>query len=87
MEHFAIGMVSFVLSILFVLAYLAGFQVRRLGAWSKREEGPKDRVGFFVLVMAVVGFAVGSFAQPLWNKGVECRAAGQALATCMFLPK
>jgi len=87
MNHFAIGTLSFVVAVVFVVAYLAHFQLRRLGAWSKREEGPKDRVGFFVVVTAVLGLAVGSFAQPLWDKGAECRAAGQPLAACVFLPK
>ena len=87
MEHFAVGIVSLVSTLVFPLVYLAGLQLRRLGAWSKREKGPQDRIGFFLLVAAVFGFVVGSFAQPLWNKGVECRAAGQPLGACIFLAR
>jgi hypothetical protein len=65
------------------IAYGYGFQL----AWSRREEGSKDPVGFFVTVLAILGFAIGSFAQPLWDKGAECLAAGQALVKCMFLQR
>lgn len=87
MDHFSIGTLSFVLAAAFALMYLAGFQLRRLAAWSKREEPPKDRLGFFVPMMAILGFAVGSFAQPLWDKGAECKAEGQPLVACVFMPK
>lgn len=87
MEHFSIGIVSFAFSFLFPTFYFVGFQVRRLGAWSKREEGPKDRVGFFLMVAAIVGFAVGSFAQPLWNKANECKAAAQPVLSCTLFSK
>lgn len=85
MTGFSVGIVSIVLAAVFPAIYFLGFQLRRLGAWSKREESPKDRVGFFLLVAAIFGFAVGSFAQPLWDKGAECKATGQPLATCVFL--
>lgn len=84
MEHFSVGMISIVFATALPVAYFLGFQLRRLGAWSKRQDGPKERVGFFLLVLAILGFGVGSFAQPLWNKGVECKAGGQPLAVCIF---
>lgn len=87
MEHFSIGIISFAFMTLFPALYFVGFQVRRLGAWSKREEGPKDRIGFFLLVAAIFGFGVGSFAQPLWNKADECKLAGQPVLSCIFFPK
>ncbi len=87
MDHFSFGIVSVVFGILFPLMYFVGFQVRRLAAWSKRASGPTDRIGFFLLVAAIFGFAVGSFAQPLWNKGVECKATGQPVVSCVFVPK
>ena len=87
MEHFSIGIVSFAFAVVFPVLYFVGFQVRRLGAWSKREDGPKDRVGFFLLVAAIFGFAVGCFAQPLWNKANECKAAGQPGLSCVFFSK
>lgn len=87
MEHFSIGMISFAFAILFPILYFAGFQVRRLGAWSKRKEGPKDRIGFFLLVTAIFGFAIGSFAQPLWDKADECKAAGKSGLSCILFSR
>ncbi len=87
MEHFSVGIVSIAFAIFFPLVYFLGFQLRRLGKWSKREEGPKDRVGFFLLMALIFGFATGSFAQPLWDKGTECKVTGQPLAPCVFFSK
>ncbi len=87
MEHFAVGIVSFASAIFFPVVYFLGFQLRRLGAWSQRKEVPNDRVGFFLLVAAIFGFAAGSFAQPLWNKGAECKAAGQPVVSCVLFAK
>ena len=84
MEHFSIGVLSFISAIIFPILYFTVFQLRRLGAWSKREEGPKDRIVFFLIVTALIGFTAGSLAQPLWNKGVECKAAGQSIIPCVF---
>lgn len=86
MEHFSIGIVSFVMPLIFAAAYIAGYQSRRLAAWSKREEGPKDRVSFFLATALIMGFGVGCFAQPLWDKGLECREQGRPLVACMIFP-
>lgn len=82
----SVGVVSFVLAVVLPIVWFIGFQVRRLGAWSKRQGGPKDRVGFFILVFAVLGFAVGCFAQPLWDKGVACNAVHQPVLPCVLSP-
>ena len=87
MEHFAIGVVSLAFAALFPILYFMGFQVRRLSAWSKRENGPKDRIGFFLVAVAIIGFGVGSFAQPFWNKANECKAVGQPVLSCVFIFK
>ncbi len=87
MGNFSVGIVSVALAIAFPALYFFGFQLRRLGAWSKREDGPKDRVGFFLLVAAIFGFGMGCLAQPLWDKGTECKAAGQPVASCIFISK
>lgn len=87
MDHFAFGIVSVAFGLLFPAMYFVGFQIRRLAAWSKRAPSPMDRVGFFLLVAALFGFAVGSFAQPLWNKGIECKAASQPIVSCIFVSK
>lgn len=87
MEHFAIGTASFVFAVIFPALYFVGFQVRRLGAWSRRAEGPKDRIGFFIFVAAIFGFILGSIAQPLWSKATECKAANQPVLSCVLFSK
>ena len=87
MGSFAIGTASFIFAISLPVLYLVNFQIRRIAAWSKREEGPKDRVGFFILLFAIFGFAIGCFAQPQWEKANECKAIGQPIIACMFFSK
>ncbi|MES9993757.1 MAG: hypothetical protein ABW098_17545 [Candidatus Thiodiazotropha sp.] len=87
MEHFSIGIASFVAAIIFPLIYFFGLQFRRIGAWSKREDGPKERVSFFLVVATVIGFGLGSFAQPLVDKASECSAANKPVLSCVMLPK
>lgn len=84
MDHFAVGVVSFALAVFFPILYIVGFQMRRLLAWSRRETGPTDRVGFHLVVAAILGFAVGCFAQPMWDQGSACQAAGQPVVNCVF---
>lgn len=87
MDHFEFGVLSLAFGIVFPVLYIVGYQVRRVAAWSKRAHGPTDRIGFFVPLFAILGFAIGSLAQPLWSKGVECKAAGQPVFSCVFIPR
>jgi hypothetical protein len=64
--------------------YLVGFQGRRLNAWSTRSAGPTDRVGFYLCVWLIAGALAGSFAQPLWDLGQECGAAGRPVVLCVL---
>lgn len=84
MQHFEVGRLSFVFAIALPVIYFIGYQVRRLGAWSKREARPSDRIGFFLIMALVLGFVFGSFAQPLWLAGVGCHAAGQPAVPCVL---
>lgn len=86
MEHFSVGFLSFVLALAFAGLYLGFRQLRRLGAWVQREEGPKERIGAMVVIFLLLGFVAGSLAQPLWDKGVECRLSGKPIFACVFLP-
>jgi hypothetical protein len=74
MPQFSIGILSFEGAVLLPLAYLIGRQIRRFGAWIQRENGPKERAGSIVVILAIVGFVIGSFGQTQWNKGVVCQA-------------
>lgn len=84
MFDFSVGLVALVLAIVFPALYWVGFQIKRVGAWSMREEGPKDRVGFFLIVLAILGFVIGCFAQPQWDKVMACKASGEPMGTCLF---
>ena len=85
MSHFSIGILSFVFILLFPVLYLVGFGLRYLVAWIRRKEGPKDRIWFYLIFASLIGFIVGSIAQPLWSKAVECRASGQPVLSCVFI--
>lgn len=85
MQNFSFGIVSLALAVLFPIIYFFGFQIRRLSAWSKRSKGPTERVGFFIFLTAILGFLIGSFAQPLWDKGVECKVENKPLVQCILL--
>lgn len=84
MEHFSIGIASFVFAVIFPVLYLTKFQLRRLSAWSKRANGPEDRVGFFILLAIIFGFIIGSLAQPLWDKAAECKEINQPVLPCVL---
>jgi len=86
MSHFAIGILSFAAAILLPVLYLIVRQLRRLGSWVQRNEGPRERASAMVVILAVLGFAGGSFAQPLLDKGQECQAQGQSVVQCVFFP-
>jgi hypothetical protein len=87
MEHFSVGVVSVVFALFFPLIYYVGFQARRLGAWSKREAPPKDRIAFFIFAALVFGVVAGSLVQPYWDKGIECKAVGTPIASCLLSSK
>ena len=79
MEHFSIGLVSFIFAIVFPVFYIVILQFRRLGSWSIRKEGPTDRIGFFLIIATILGFIAGSFAQPFWEKSKICKNEGQGI--------
>lgn len=83
MENFIIGTLSFAFSAVFVALYLIRYQILRISSWAKRTEGPKDRVGFFILLTGVFGFVVGSLAQPLWNQAQVCKSQAKPVIACV----
>ena len=86
MATFSIGWLSFAASTVLVLAYLLGHLVRKIGAWAKRDDQPKDRVWFFASLVFTIGFVLGSLIQPHWDAGLECQKQGKNIALCVFLP-
>jgi hypothetical protein len=87
MQHYSFGFLSLLFALSFPVLYVVARQFRRFGCWVQREEGPKERVGAMVVILVIVGFGVGSFAQPIWDKGAECKALGKTVAACVFLPQ
>jgi hypothetical protein len=63
MEYLKIGISSYAFAILFLAAYLIKILIRKVSAWAKRDEQPKDRVIFFLLLYAGLGFFLGSIFQ------------------------
>ncbi|KPX06463.1 Uncharacterized protein ALO73_02888 [Pseudomonas syringae pv. daphniphylli] len=81
---FEIGILSFALPLTFCLLYLAGRQLRTLGAWMDNTDKPKERAKAYLVMAILFGFVMGSLMQPLYNKGSECSAVGQPLVPCLF---
>lgn len=84
MQDFEIGVISFAFPIALAGIYLLIRQFRRFGAWVQREESPKERVFPMLAFFFVLGFVVGSFVQPLWDKGVNCYTLGRPLVPCIL---
>jgi hypothetical protein len=81
---FSVGLMSFLFAAFFVGLYLLKLLLEKIGAWSKRKDGPQDRVLFYVVLNAIFGFVVGSFAQLPWEAGLACHAKGQPLIPCVM---
>jgi hypothetical protein len=86
MGHFAVGSMSLVSAIVFPLLYLVGYLLNCGEAWMRRAQPPRDRVIAFLVLAAVVGFVAGIYAQPPWDRGVACNAAGESVLACVFFP-
>ncbi|MGO4810591.1 hypothetical protein AB4156_13550 [Cupriavidus sp. 2MCAB6] len=80
MQYFAFGIISVFSALLFPAIYLAGYGLRRIGAWFNRADPPRDRVGAYVIAALLFGFLVGSLLQPLW----DCLQTGESLGTCVM---
>ena len=87
MEHFSFGWVTLLFILITPAVYMFGRQVRRLGAWVQREEGPKERVGAMIIIFAFIGLLAGSAAQPIWDKGSQCKAARKPVLSCVFFSR
>ncbi len=81
---FSIGVVSLVLAVLALVMYLLSRLVRRFIAWINRTEPPRERPVPYSVLLFIVGFVVGSFLQPSWDRGMQCRTAGQPVVSCIF---
>ncbi|MBC3906236.1 hypothetical protein [Undibacterium umbellatum] len=82
MEYFSFGLYSLAGTVLFPALYVAFRSFKYVGAVIEREELPKDMVLPKVILWAVFGLALGSFAQPQVNKIAECGKNGLNVLDC-----
>jgi Kef-type K+ transport system membrane component KefB len=83
MLDFSVGLVSFAAAFLLLAFYLLSYLGRWAGAWLNRTSPPKERVLIIAIILIVVGFAIGSLMQPLWDKVNMCRSNGYSGAVCL----
>lgn len=79
-----VGIFSFLFAAIFVAFYLLARQVRRGVAYSNRTEAPKERAGIYCVVVALIGFVVGSLYQPLHERAAACIEASQPVVQCVL---
>jgi len=82
-EQFQIGYMMVVFAVLLIVPYLLIRQLRRFGAWMNRDEAPKERVGAYVSVLAIIGVLAGGMSQSIVDLGVACHDAGHPVITCV----
>lgn len=71
-------------ALLFMAIYWIGLQVRRLVAWVKKSDPPKERVGAMLVVMALVGVFGGWLAVEPVGQGWACYEAGEQIVPCIM---
>lgn len=86
MFHFSIGTLTLLTPVAAVALYLLAFMLRRIDAWLRRNDPPRERVGVICVLVAALGFFIGGAAQGMWDNSAACRAAGQAPGVCLFFP-
>lgn len=87
MSMFAIGICSLIGAILFPLIYLLRRFFIGTGNYLERREKQKDRVGAYIAIFAIIGFIVGSLAQPQWEKSLICKQETGSWFGCIFSNK
>ncbi|MGP9826886.1 hypothetical protein ACT048_20650 [Ectopseudomonas khazarica] len=83
LQLFSIGFLTLAGGLALVALYYAGYLLRSFAAWTRKEDGPTDRLGFFIPFSFVVGLVAGSFAQGVYDVKPACEAAGQPLILCI----
>lgn len=84
MSMFAIGICSVVGALLFPVIYLLRRFFIGAGNYLERREKQKDRVGAYIVIFAILGFFLGSLAQPHWDKILICKQATGLWLSCFF---
>ncbi len=71
-------------ALLFMAIYWIGLQIRRLVAWVKKSDPPKERVGAMLVAMALVGVFGGWLAVEPVGLGLACHSAGEPVVPCVM---
>ncbi|WP_210486930.1 hypothetical protein [Pantoea ananatis] len=84
MSMFAMGICSLIGAILFPLIYLLRRFFIGAGNYLERREKQKDRVGAYIAIFAIIGFFLGSLAQPQWENSLTCKQENGSWFGCIF---
>lgn len=82
-KNFQFGYMAVACSFVFVVLYLAFRYLRRLWSWMNRSEGPRERAGAYVVLLATIGVLVGGLSQGILESGAFCHDAGQPVVSCV----
>lgn len=86
LQLFSFGVLTLAGGVAMAALYYLGYKARAFAAWTKKADGPSDRLGFFIPFAFVFGLAVGSFAQGIYDMKPACEAAGKPLVVCIATP-
>jgi hypothetical protein len=81
---FSLGFYSAIGVAAVITLYFLLYGARCADSWIKREPMPTDRVWAYVVIAALLGLCIGSFAQGLSEIHAECSAYGQPVGPCFF---
>ncbi|MCF5702096.1 MULTISPECIES: hypothetical protein [Pseudomonas] len=81
---FSLGFYSAIGVAALIALYFLFYGARCADSWMKRQSMPTDRVWAYVVIAALLGLCIGSFAQGLTEIQAECAAYGQPVGQCLF---
>lgn len=81
---FSLGLYSAIGIAAMIALYFLFYGARCADSWMKKQPMPTDRVWAYVVVAALLGLCVGSFAQGLTEIHAGCPAYGQPVGPCIF---
>ncbi|WP_139369949.1 hypothetical protein [Xanthomonas axonopodis] len=87
MPLFSFGIMTLAFGLALPFLWYIGHLVRVINAYSKKQDPPSHRLGFYLPACLLLGLLVGSFAQPLWEKVLSCKQHGQKIGACLVIPE
>jgi len=81
---FSLGFYSAIGVAALIALYFLFYGARCVDSWMKRQPMPTDRVWAYVVIAALLGLCIGSFAQGFAEIHTECAAYGQPVGPCIF---